>query len=640
MSKVRPASNSGRFFWKLFIGTTALVAIVVSASISLILKEFAQVQQRELAKDLLSQARLISRIVSRDAGTSGDSPVDFAALAAELGGGADSTIRVTLIDAEGGVLGDSQADPADMDSHADRPEVIAALEEGVGHGTRWSHTLSREMVYCAVRAEAVAGPVAVVRVAVAADAVNAIPRAARAGGWRIAVVAILAALALAWGLARLWSAPIRRITLTARSLSRGHLAARAHVGSFSDELADLAQSLNDLRDHQAAQLETIDRQRRTLEVLMRQLGEGVIVASRSGRIILINEAGRRLLELPPPKPNGDPHFAGMSVEQCVRQLDLQQMLLGARVPASRGARPAAPVEPASPRPAVVEKRVEIARPGGPMSVLAHVSELQLPPETVGVEGDGIARLMVLTDVTELTRTVQVKADFVANASHELRTPLSAMRAAIETIADADPDRDGATIRRCIGIVERHAARLEELVADLLDLSKLEAPGARFEPRTLSIRETVRDLTQRFESRASAVAVSWKTSVKADEDEFRANPYLLRLVLDNLADNAIKFTPSGGLITISVERTADLVTFAVRDTGCGIAPEYHQRVFERFFQVERSRTGTGSPQPVRRGTGLGLSIVRHAVIGLKARIKLESEPGQGTCITVRIPQAAA
>ncbi|RJP33965.1 MAG: HAMP domain-containing protein [Phycisphaerales bacterium] len=637
MSRVRPTSKSGRFFWKLFIGTAALVAIVVSASISLILKEFGRIHQGEVFENLLTQARLINRIVTREA--SADAGVDYQTLAQELGGGGERGVRVTLIDAEGGVLGDSQAEPAGLDSHANRPEVLEALAQGVGQRTRWSHTLSREMVYSAVRTDEGPSPVAVVRVAVPAEAVRAIPQAARTVGWWIAVIAIVAALALAWGLARLWSTPIRRITLTARSLSRGHLSARAHVGSFTDELADVAQSLNDLRDHQAAQLETIDRQRRTLEVLMRQLGEGVIVASKTGRIILINEAGRRLLELPQPKPPYAPHFAGMSVEQCVRQLDLQRMLLELKVRGAAVRSADANTGGAATAPPVVEKRVELARAAGPLSILAHVSEIQLPPETPGVEGNGVARLMVLTDITELTRTVQVKADFVANASHELRTPLSAMRAAIETISEADPERDAATVRRCIGIVERHASRLEELVADLLDLSKLEAPGARFEPRTLSLRETIRDLTQRFESRAASVNVAWKTSVTRVEDDFRANPYLLRLVLDNLSDNAIKFTPSGGVVTVCVERDAEAVTFTVQDTGCGIPAAFHQRVFERFFQVERSRTGTGSSQPVRRGTGLGLSIVRHAVLGLKGKIKLQSEPGDGTRVTVRIPQTA-
>jgi signal transduction histidine kinase len=244
------------------------------------------------------------------------------------------------------------------------------------------------------------------------------------------------------------------------------------------------------------------------------------------------------------------------------------------------------------------------------------------------------RLLVLTDVTPLARMIQVKADFAANASHELRTPLSAIRAATETLMSIDPSRDAVAVQRFAAIIDRQSSRMEALVRDLLDLSRIESSPAPSPSGPVNLPGFLADLHARYRERLELKSLQWTTDLPSGLPQLQANAHLLRLVLDNLVDNAVKFTASGGHIRVSAfacdEGAGRFVRIEVADDGCGIPPEEQERVFERFYQVERSRSGAD------RGTGLGLSIVRHAVAALGGTVRLASEPGRGTTVSVTLP----
>lgn len=633
----------GKFFWRLFTGNALLLVAVVITCGWLILRAFDRFYAQDLSQHLTTLAKSLRYQVQDRFDQPHAGELDR--LAKAVGTTDANGVRVTFVLADGTVLGDSHADPALMESHADRREIRQALQEGRGESTRWSHTVSRDMKYVAVRIGSPESPRGVVRVSMGARSIVARTAAARQLFRSIALVGLGAAVVLALGLARVWSRPIAHITATARSLSQGDLSARARV-TGTDEVALLAQSLNQMRDHLAGQLETIDHQRRTVEHLLTQLHEGVVVARADGRLVLVNPAAARLLDLPRTNGGRVASLEGQTVESCIARRELQDMLTAgpqSEPPAADGAVPTLQIVDREGTTSVQERRLTLDRPGGGVTLLARASDIVLPGGDGSKEGDDPAgrtagpgapiggRLLVLTDITELARTLQVKTDFVMNASHELRTPLSAIRAAVETLMTMDLATDTASAKQIVSVINRHSARLGAMVADLLDLSRIESGTTELRPATVRVGEIAQELHSRFANRLAEKKQRWEVRVPPDDVTLTVSPVLLNLVLANLVDNAIKFTPDAGSVTIDAWLDHQECHVRVSDTGCGIAQEEQERVFERFYQVERARTGTD------RGTGLGLSIVRHAVHAMKGQVHLDSRPGEGTRVTVTIPQ---
>jgi len=279
-------------------------------------------------------------------------------------------------------------------------------------------------------------------------------------------------------------------------------------------------------------------------------------------------------------------------------------------------------------------RLQIQAPGGLLYLLAHAGEISLPGDSsVGDDRPAATesgRLLVFTDVTDLTRAVQMKADFAANASHELRTPLSAILAAAETLR-LEGSRSMSDTDQFLEVIERHGRRMQAMVVDLLDLSRLESPLARFEPQPVRTRDVAAEMHADFSEGLSAKKLAWRVDIAPGCHEMTVHPDLIRIVLRNLIENAIRFTAPGGFVALSVKRVDGDIRLEVADNGCGIPPEDQERVFERFYQVARARSGAD------RGTGLGLSIVRHAVAAMSGTVELESAVGKGTRVTVSIPQ---
>jgi len=630
--RLRP--KPGRFFWKLFSGNVLLLALVLAVSVWLLLREFGRFHRLELRDHLRTQASTLCTILGDRLDAQNAAELDD--LAKRLGTRATEGTRVTFVLADGTVVGDSEADVAKMESHADRVEIREALRNGWGYSTRWSHTVSRELLYVAVRVGPSDAPRGTVRVSMAVRRIGERTNSMRHLVWMIAGVVLLAAVALALGLARIWSLPLRRITVIARRLARGDMSARARFGG-SDELAVLAQSLNQMRDHLGHQLSTIEGQRETLAVMLLQLQEGVIVSDGRGRIVMLNPQAARFLRLPE-GPQGDVAgpFEGKPVEECVRNHDVQQMLLPRA--ARRGAVPATAQERDSVAHAVEEARIELPRENAPLSVLARSTNIVLPPiagSPASFPGsENVGRLLVLTDISDLTKTIQMKTDFVANASHELRTPLSAIRASVETVMAMDLESEGGEAKRFIEMIDRHSGRLDAMVADLLNLSRLESAPESYEPGPLDVAAWVTRLSEQWAEPIAARNLTWNVGVDEQIRSIQISEQLLTLVVNNLLENAIKFTPSGGHVGIAIRREGSSVVVFVTDTGCGIPAEEQERVFERFYQVERSRGGGGSEV---RGTGLGLSIARHAVAAMNGEMQLTSELGRGTTIRIHLPQ---
>lgn len=437
--------------------------------------------------------------------------------------------------------------------------------------------------------------------------------------------AVLATLVLSAVYARLRRRVIRRVIQTVRELSAGDATGRAEIGG-EDDLLSLAAAVNALRGRLSAQVELIDRQRGMLQALVDHLQEGVVVARADGRIALINPAAVRLLNI---DVSGRDALVDQAVELCIPQHPLQRMLC----PSGQYAAPKPPLADDD-EASVAAERLEIENAAGTTTLLARASDVVLALPGAPTAEAARGRVVTLTDVTALQRIIQMRSDFVANASHELRTPLSTIRAAVEVLLTMDLREEAPAARAFLEKIDRHSIRLEMMVADLLDLARLETPAQRFAFELVECRRLFQDLHDRFADVLERKGLHWAVTRDPPDAEIHASPYLLRLVLDNLVDNAIKFTDEGGTIEVRVRVEPTSAVIEVRDTGCGIPEDELPRVWERFYQVQRARSGP------ERGTGLGLSIVRHAASAMNATVQLASQPMQGTVATITIPQPSA
>jgi signal transduction histidine kinase len=434
--------------------------------------------------------------------------------------------------------------------------------------------------------------------------------------WAAAIATLAVALVPVVAMGWFFNLPVAEITRAARQLSGGVVADRIVLGG-SEELSDLGEAFNEMRERLVNQIRTIDRQRRNLEVLVAGLEEGVIVADAEGQVVLSNPAARRMLGGPAGdagESDGADPWRGRLMEAVIGHHELQKMLLA---------------DPPSERRVGQERTVELENSDG-RRVTLRARSGDLPLETAGA-GPRTGRLLVLSDITELTQSLRVKADFIANASHELRTPLNTMHMALENLQSMDRVTEADTAQRFVNMALGHCRRLEALVRDMLDLSRVENPAARFRAEAVVPARFFAELHVRFTDRLAAKQLQWRLDCP-DDAQLVANPHLMTLVFDNLVDNACKFTPAGGMISVAVRPTGDRrIEVAVTDTGCGIPAGDQGRVFERFYQVDRARSGP------ERGTGLGLSIVKHAVAAMDGTVRLESEVGKGTTLFVTLPE---
>jgi len=590
------------FFTKLFLGNLLLIAIIIGIGGGV---SYRRLNEVHLAESRNHQLRIVqfAQLHFQDVWRQSLGEVDFIDRECKAFG-VESPMRLTVIAFDGRVLGDSEADPAAMKNHktADRPEIMQAMKGLSGDHARRSETLGVEFRYLARPIRHGKKVVGVVRVAMPMLAVIQSQTFIRNALLWAALAAVVAAIALALLLSWIWYAPLRQIAQTARTLAAGDLSRRAAI-SGSGELAQLAAALNEMRDSIRLQIDQIATQRRNLVAVVENLREGVTAVTGQGRILLMNRSAAELLaEEPAEDVEGKPFQTVVCLPEIV---EVYNEIVQDPEPISR--------------------QVEVGS-GGRRQVL-DVDAARLAEGSA----EGLAVLLVVRDVTHLVRMAAVKAEFVANASHELRTPLATIRAAVDSLTTVEPGETDE-LTRIAQILDRHTTRLEEMTSDLLSLHLVETARhrPRREPIVLSaLAEWVRE---NFSRRAGEKGISLSAQASDPDAEMSCDRTLVELILQNLLDNAVKFTPAGGEVSCRLEADRQHVRLVVRDTGCGIAPEIQDRVFERFFQADVSRSG----QPKARGTGLGLAIVKHAADRLGATVDLESRPGEGTTVTVTVP----
>jgi len=511
--------------------------------------------------------------------------------------------RLTVIAFDGKPLGDNLADPSKMENLQTfaHPDVNAALDGRPGEAVRQSNALDAECRFLTLPIAHEGRTVAAVSVAMPVRPTLAVADFVRNTVLWLVLAGVFLVLSLGMLVNLIWYAPLKQVTQIARRIAAGNLAHRASI-SGSEELSELGRSLNDMRDSLARQIDTIESQRESLETVVGNLREGVVATDKDGRIVLMNQAAREMLAADVPE------VKSRRLQQVLRVaevLDLYEVSLESGEPVGR--------------------QMELDVGGRRRTLDVHVSPVSTQ------RSRDIEALLVVRDISDMARAAAMKTEFVANASHELRTPLATIRAAVDSMDDLDlADRQG--YERFVAILDRQVLRLENMTNDLLDLHIVETSRKQLKLETIelaSVTDWARDHTA---DPAAKKGVGMVFRAEPEGFEFRSDRVLLQLILQNLLENAIKFTPPGGTVTFSCKQDRHGARFEVADTGCGIPHDAQKRVFERFFQVDSARSGDTRI----RGTGLGLAIVKHASERLRGWVDLQSEPGKGAAVTVYVP----
>lgn len=419
---------------------------------------------------------------------------------------------------------------------------------------------------------------------------------------RVALVAlVLAGLVGAVAAARLASSiaePIRRMNETARELAAGDLTRRLHTDA-ADDAGQLAESFNLMADRLQSNLDQLAQEKHEMGTVLTTMADGIIVTDKSGTIVLFNRAAERLFGLSSERIIGEQIEAAAAVPEIP---EMVRRMLGSNKPIRRELATTLPAE-----------RI--------LNVFAAPIHDQKRRIAGGV--------VVLQDVTEVRSQAAIRQDFVANVSHELRTPVAAIRAIVGALQSGAKE-DPAMAKRFLDSLEAETDRLSLLLNDLLNLSELES--GRQQPKRTVVR--VREIAEQAVSDLSGAALRRGVRVAVDIDPevcVFANRRQMLQVLQNLVDNAVKYTAESGSADVTASESETEVAVTVRDTGVGIPPSDLDRIFERFYRVDKARSRQLG------GTGLGLSIVKDIVDAHEGRITIESKVGEGSVFTIRLPK---
>lgn len=576
---------------KLFLVSVSLVLGVVFLSglyLESQLRSWAELRAQD---ELEGHARMVRLLLEEHRGPLAGAESD--AIADRLARPSDA--RVTIIDGQGTVLGDSEFTAAGLqklESHQSRPEVAAALRDGRGTALRHSASLTTDMLYVALAFQMPgAGPEArgVVRVARPLREVDAAVRRLWIAFAVAGVFAVLGAVLLSALASHFLSRTLRGLVQDARRMVETGEKSKLLTLPPQDEIGGIAGSLNRMADELEAAVATLASERSRFEAVLESMDEGVIALDKNQQLTMINRAALGLLSL--------------SIEH-------DGATLAERIPIPSLHDIVARALTGNP-----ERQEFETRTTPPRQILAYASPLR----------SGQGAVVVMHDVTEIRRLERIRRDFVANVSHELRTPVSIIRLNAETLLDGAIERPEIA-RKFLEAQMRSADRLAALVSDLLEISRIEAGTYEIHLDFIHIAPIVERIVESVEQIAAEKQLTIRCDVPPELCAL-ADDHALEHVLLNLVDNACKYTPSGGTIQVRAAVTGERVRIEVEDNGPGIEARHRDRIFERFYRVDKGRSRDVG------GTGLGLAIVKHLAEAMEASVGVSAAEPQGSIFWV-------
>ncbi|MBZ4686427.1 MAG: two-component system, OmpR family, phosphate regulon sensor histidine kinase PhoR [Clostridia bacterium] len=547
-----------------------------------------------LKDDMVNRSQLVSRLLEQEVINGNYSNVDKQA---KLIGEKINT-RITIILPDGKVIADSESNPQDMDNHSNRPEIKKAFSGEVASRSRYSTTLDTEMMYVALPIKKDGEIVAVTRLALPLTEIAKIFFRLRTilitGILIAAAIAIFLSIKLTRGLTE----PIEAISDGTRKIAAGNLETKVYSGT-NDEIGELGKYINIMTATLREKIDEISQQKSRLENILNTMVSGVIVLDYHGMVKIINPAAEEIFGISGLISEGKHNLEvirhyGLNekIKQCLKE----------------------------------EKTIDYE------FTIFHPEEkiLQCYLAPVYRDKEIAGATLVFHDITTLRRLEKMRADFVANASHELRTPLTAIKGYAETLLDGALE-DEKISRKFVTIINKEADRLMKLVEELLTLSRVESNGSEINLESVDIRAVIKAVSEEMKQRFSDKNISLSLGLPEKLAAVKANSNRIKQVMVNLLDNALKYTPEGGSVTVRAYEEDEDVMISVKDTGIGIPPKDIPRLFERFYRVDKGRSRQLG------GFGLGLSIVKHIVHSFGGEIGVESTVNEGSTFWFRLPK---
>jgi two-component system, OmpR family, phosphate regulon sensor histidine kinase PhoR len=549
---------------------------------------------REKQVELHDRAHMLESQLSRLQLKTAEQLHDFCLSASQASG-----MRITIVREEGLVLGDSHNDPKMMDNHADRPEIILAMEADRGSAIRYSHTLEQEMMYLAI-AIVVDTERLIMRVSLPLttlqQALSALQTKTLLGGLIVMLVTALLSLFFTRRIAR----PLERMQQGAEQFAGGDLHHQL-MGGGTAEIDSLATSLNLMARQLDERIRTVVEQRNEQEAVLSSMTEGVIAVDRGERILSFNRAAATMFDI------DRDQTIGCLLQEAIRNSRLGHFVT--EILADRNT-----------------DRMSLELPGPPRQHL-NINGARLQDAS----GQPLGAVIVLNDITRLHQLEKVRREFIANVSHELRTPITSIMGFVETLQENRSSSSEQEVQRFLEIIHRQSRRMNAIVQDLLELTRLEnlvgSPEVQLDNQP--IRPLLQDLLQEYNlvtrQKGLRLRLDFPEGVQAAVDASR-----LQQAVSNLLDNAIKYSGAGGEILVTGEIRREHLSIHIQDNGSGIEPQHHSRLFERFYRVDTARSRELG------GTGLGLAIVKHIAGIHNGSVEVESTPGEGSTFTITIP----
>ncbi len=583
-----------KLFTQIFVSYLLLLIFTIFILAAYELDVQGKFYKQEVKKDLLARANLAAAILRN---TDWGEKQKLDSLTGVLS--KHGNVRLTIIRRDGLVLSDSHKDAAQMDNHADRPEIKQALQGKVGFSMRHSYTLKKELVYLAIPFRSHGKISGFVRVAFPYAAFRQSLQDLQYHFLFGGFIVILLTAVLSYITSRRISKPLENIKEGAQRFAQGQFSPPV-TEKGTQEIQALANTLNTMAGQLDKRIRTISLQRNEQEAMLRSMKEGILAIDIHERILSINQVALKFFNIEEKDVRKHP------VYEVIRHKDMLDFIR--RALASKK---------------YLEDEITVTE-GKERVLLLHGDVLS------DVQGRMIGTLIVMNNITRIKQLDRMRQEFVANVSHELKTPITSIKGYVETLREGAAE-DPKTRNRFLDIIARQSDRMNAIIDDLLQLSKIEQRYGKLnidlQPKELLpvIRSAISACRQKADEKHITIEVECDTRLSA-----LINSPLLEQALVNLLDNAIKYSNAGGRVRVVAETDGQLLRLSVQDWGCGIEKQYQHRLFERFYRVDKGRSREMG------GTGLGLAIVKHIALAHKGKVSVKSVPGEGSvfCIELR------